>query len=297
MLSFHPLGIEDKKLVDRYVFQENSRSADFNFGNMFMWDESYHQHLCEYGNRLIVLAHSGGVPIYPFPIGKGELKPVVDVMKEYAVENDFPFVIRGVEEHRKDELEKLFPNCFEFTENRQFGDYIYSAEKLSELKGKNLHSKRNFVNRFMKENNWSFCQLEKKHFDACTALLEKWCNNESIRSSIEGERAAITRAMEHYGELELLGGCLFSNGKLIAFCMGELIAQDCFNVHFEKAESDTAGAYQMVNREFVRLILEKYPQVNYVNREDDMGLENLRQAKMSYHPEYILKKFTAQWRT
>ena len=139
--------------------------------------------------------------------------------------------------------------------------------------------------------------LEKRHFPACVALLDKWDHTGGHESgeTVEGEHTAIMRALEAYDRLGLVGGTLFAEGEMIAFTIGERIARDTIDVHFEKAEAEISGAYAMINREFVRHVLSLWPEIRYFNREDDMGLENLRQAKLSYHPEYILRKYTATW--
>lgn len=297
MLNLHPLSLSDKPNVDSVVFSVGSRSADFNFGSMFMWDGKYRQLLSAEGERLFVLAHSGEAPIFPFPIGSGELKDAVLSMRDYSAQNGFPLVIRGIEESGKAELEKLFPGKFDFTEDRDFSDYIYSAEKLASLSGKKLHAKRNFVNRFTAAHDWHFEKLESRHFPACRALLKSWENAapENEKNSIRAEHLAIFRGFEHYEQLKLIGGALFAEERLVAFTIGEQIAEDTVDVHFEKALSEVDGAYQMINREFARLLLEAVPTLKYLNREDDMGLESLRRAKLSYHPEYILAKHTARW--
>ena len=86
-------------------------------------------------------------------------------------------------------------------------------------------------------------------------------------------------------------------GILVILCnlIGGMINEDTFDVHFEKAEGSIQGAYPMVCREFVRMLMAKYPNLKYINREDDMGLENLRRSKLSYKPLYLLKKYTARW--
>ena len=113
---------------------------------------------------------------------------------------------------------------------------------------------------------------------------------------MDGEHAAIARAFEHYDALDLLGGALFAEGELVGFTVGEKISADTFDVHFEKARADLNGAYPTVNREFVKLVRERYPEIAYINREDDMGLENLRKSKESYDPDILLRKFTVRWR-
>lgn len=297
MLTFHPLGIEDKTWIDERVFASGTRSADYNFGNMFMWDGRYRQLVCDFGGRLVVLAHAHGAPIYPFPVGSGELAPVIEEMRAFAVANGFPFVVRGVEESAMDELERLFPGKFEFSEDRKFADYIYSAEKLDTLPGKKLHAKRNYVNRFCAEHEWSFRELERRDFPACLELLRRWSAGEQENDGdVSSEHEAITRCFEYYGELGLVGGVLFVDGELAAFAVGERISADTADVHFEKAVAEIDGAYAMINRELVRLMRARWPELEYINREDDMGLENLRRSKLSYHPEYLLRKFTATWR-
>lgn len=297
MLIFHPLGIEDKTWIDERVSASGTRSADYSFGNMFMWDGRYRQLVCDFGGRLVALAHAHGAPIYPFPVGSGELEPVIVEMRKYAGENGFPFVIRGVEESGREQLEQLFPGKFAFTEDRVFADYIYSAEKLDTLAGKKLHAKRNYVNRFCAEREWSFRALEKADFPVCLNLLRLWrAEGREHDDYASGEHEAIVRAFEYYEELELVGGALFAGGELIAFTIGERISADTVDVHFEKADAEIDGAYVMINREFVRLLRSRWPELEYINREDDVGLENLRRSKMSYHPEYLLRKFTAEWR-
>ncbi len=296
MLTFHPIGIGDKDWIDKRVFASGTRSADYSFGSMFMWDGRYRQLVCDFGGRVITLAHAHGAPIYPFPVGTGELEGVIGAMREYAQANGFPFVIRGVEESGLAELERLFPGKFTFTEDREYADYIYSAEKLDSLSGKKLHAKRNYVNRFCAEREWSFRELGKEDFPECLSLLRRWrAGEQEYDDDVSGEHAAIMRGLEYYDALGLVGGALFVGGEMAAFTVGERISADTADVHFEKAVAEIDGAYPMVNREFVRLLRGRWPELEYINREDDMGLENLRRSKLSYHPEYLLRKFTAVW--
>ena len=111
--------------------------------------------------------------------------------------------------------------------------------------------------------------------------------------TIVGERLAMQKAFAAYRELQLDGGILRVNGEAIAFTIGERLSRDTYVVHFEKSISDLRGTYPMINREFVRHICEKYPEIQYINREEDMGLENLRKAKRSYYPDFMVEKYLA----
>jgi len=297
MLTFHPLSLRDKPWIDRHVAEEASRSADFNFGNMFLWDGRYKQMVADCDHHLITICCAYEHPVFPFPIGSGDLAPAITEMREFAAANGFPLVIRGLEERHVALMEQRYPGQFVLTEDRDFADYIYDADKLISLAGKKLHGKRNHCNRFEAEHDWSFVPLTPELFPACLALLARWADSsESDAAGIEGEHAAILRALEHFDTLALLGGALFAEGELVGFSIGEQISPDTFDVHFEKARADINGAYPMVNREFVKLIRARCPEINYVNREDDMGLENLRRSKQSYYPDILLRKFTATWK-
>ena len=295
MLSFHSLSLEDKKFIDEIAAKEDSRSADFAFGNMFLWDGKYRQSVCRHGDRLVVRAEGEHVPIFPFPIGSGELAPTILAMRHYANANGYELVLRGVENHHKEQLETLFPGRFIFVHDRDYDDYIYLAEKLATLSGKKLHGKRNHINRFEATYpNHRFEPLGREHFPQCLALLESWSAAEG-EHLVYDEGQAIALAFDNFEALGLMGGALFVGDELAAFTIGEQISSDTFNVHFEKARGDIDGAYPMINREFVRHILSVLPHICYVNREDDMGLENLRKSKLSYRPEMILEKYSAHW--
>ena len=99
--------------------------------------------------------------------------------------------------------------------------------------------------------------------------------------------------MEHYHELGLEGGLIRVYGEVVAFTMGDMLCADTFDVHFEKAYGELQGAYAMINREFARQVRARHPEIKYLNREDDMGVEGLRKAKQSYYPDLMVEKHTA----
>ena len=295
MLNFHPLSLEDKPLLDAVNGREGSRSADFCFGNMFLWDEKFKQQVAVFQGYPLVLCCAYAHPIFPYPVGCGDPAPILAAMEDYARSQGFPLVIRGLERRHVEALEALEPGGFTFTEDRDYADYLYEAERLETLAGKKLHGKRNHIKHFMEEHDWRFERLTADHFPACRALLDHWAATaEDNGGSVAVEHRAIERAFAHYGALGLLGGALFAEGELVGFTIGEKLTADTFDVHFEKALSEINGAYPMVNREFVQLICSLDPHIRYVNREDDMGLENLRKSKSSYDPCVLLEKFTAR---
>ncbi len=298
MLHFCTVTLNQKKWVDEIVMDEDSPSADFNFGNIYIWDKYYRQLICRFHGRMLTKLRYAGKPAFVFPVGTGELRPAVEALREFASHGGYPFALRGLTEKHREMLEREYPGCFEYEEDTDCADYIYSIEKLSTYAGKSLHAKRNFCNRFEAEHQWSFVPLTRELIPECLDMLDIWTedNAERLDKSIGFEHDAILRAFAAYEQLGLDGGVLYADGKIAGFTVGERSCRDTFDVHFEKARHDIDGAYPMVCREFARMLKEKYPALEHINREDDMGFEPLRTSKLSYKPEYILRKYTARWK-
>ena len=296
MLEFHEVTLEDKSWCDAIFAKENTRSADFNFGNIYMWDERYMQHLSRVNDRIIIQLKYEERPFFAFPVGDGPLEEAINAMKEYADSKGWRLRISGITDESKMLLESLYPGRFEYRDDVPLYDYIYDIDKLCTYAGKKLHGKKNHCNRFEANYQWSFVQLTPEMIPDCLRMLDDWMskNAERLESTIRYEYVSIIRGFEAYEQLGLMGGVLLVDGDILGFSVGELISSDTFNIHFEKAYTDINGAYPMVCREMARMVKATFPEVKYLNREDDMGLESLRKSKLSYRPEYLLKKYTAR---
>lgn len=297
MLVFHRLSLNDRDWCREIFSKECSRSADFNFGNIYMWDKKYKQYLSRYEDRIIIKLRYEDRPFFAFPVGNGPLKETLDAMKHYADYHGWRFRISGVTEEYKESLEELYPGKFEFREDTALFDYIYDIEKLCTYSGKKLHGKKNHCNRFEADHNWSFIPLTPEWIPACLEMLDDWMNKNSERllPSIQEEYVSILRGFLSFKELGLFGGVLMADGKIVGFSVGSIISDDTCDIHFEKAYTDINGAYPMVCREMARMVRDRYPNIKYINREDDMGMESLRKSKLSYRPAYLLTKYTARY--
>lgn len=297
MVNFKTVTLCDKDWIDAIAIVENSPSANYNFNNIYIWDKAYRQLVCNYHGRMLTMLRYAEKPAFVFPIGSGELRPAMEVLRRYAADRGYCFVLRGLTENHRQALEKEYPGRFEYTEDVDSYDYIYRAERLATYSGKALHSKKNHCNRFEAENQWSFEPLTRELIPGCLDMLDVWSetNAHRLESSIDKEHDAIIRAFAAYEQLGFDGGVLFANGKIVGFTLGSMANEDTVDVHFEKADVALNGAYPMVCREFVRMLMAKYPQLRYINREDDMGIDSLRRSKQSYKPEFLLKKYIARW--
>lgn len=297
MIELKPVEVSDKAWMERYMKEEDSQSADFSFATIFGWNDTFCQRAGEYGGRLILKLCHVSPPIYSFPIGAGDLKPVIDAILRDCGEAKLR--IRGITKENVPKLVELYGDEIEITADEHAWDYLYSAEKLASLSGKKLHAKRNYINRFLAQNpDWSFEPMTEDNLEECIAMNRQWVgmNEDAKNENYSAEIKALKRVFENFSALGLDGGLLRVSGRLVAYTIGEKLSSNTFVSHYEKAFPDVDGAYPMINREFARYIREKYPEVIYINREDDMGHENLRKAKQSYYPDGMVEKYTATWK-
>ena len=189
-------------------------------------------------------------------------------------------------------LEMFYGERAKISTDRDHYDYIYSREKLCTLAGKKLHAKRNYINRF-KTGNWSYEPITQANLPDCRVMQQEWCktNNCCTDADKRDECCAVQQAFRHFDELGFTGGCLRQDGQVVAYTIGEPLNSNTFIVHIEKAFADIPGAYPMINQQFVEHAMKDF---EYVNREDDVGDEGLRKAKLSYYPERLLEDYIVE---
>lgn len=293
MLDFKKPVIEDKQWVDRCLENVKSYNCEYTFGNIFLWSTSYGTTICKYKEFMLCRWGRGNDLKYSVPIGSGDFKEAVEVLMEDAKENNLPFSIYGVTEYYKELLEEYFPGKFTFKYDEGYNDYIYSVEKMAELRGKKYHSKRNHITNFKKNNpDWSFEIIDDKNISDCIELHSEWIKEHQDEEDYSYEFEAVLKAFENYDKLKLVGGVIRVDGKVIAYTLGERHSDKLFVTHFEKAPAQMQGAYPIINQEFTKHCLMGY---EYVNREEDLGIEGLRKAKQSYYPEIFLEKCVAKY--
>ena len=298
MLTFKEIDLEDKEIIDSFLKQQNYRASDLCFTNLYTWSKKFGTRFATTDEWLFIrFFDNNNRNSYLRPIGSGNLKEAIEMIVEDHKQFDTVFQIRGVTPEMIDEIEEVMPGVFDYNLNRSVSDYIYTSESLIHLKGKKLQSKRNHINRFKRENEWSYISLTGKTAEVieCKRMVDEWMNEngEEKDPSIEYEQWATKQMLEHFNYLGLRGGLICVNGKIEAFTIGEQLTEDTFVVHVEKAFTDIHGAYTIINQQFVEHDASEY---KYINREEDMGIENLRKAKLSYHPEILLEKHVARFK-
>ena len=225
------------------------------------------------------------------PVGNGNLKDVMYDLIEDSSDCGAKFQMFGICTEHVKELEEIFPDKFSITSERDYADYLYMRSDLSALQGKKFQSKRNHINKFKKiYTDYEFKPLTKELVSECLELEAKWCkaNNCKENEALQDERKSMGIALKNLAELDIVGGVLYVEGKIIGFTYGAAINHETFDTCVEKADTNYEGAYAILNYEFANMIPEQYI---YINREEDLGLEGLRKAKLSYNPYLILEKY------
>lgn len=294
MIDFQPIRLEDRNLVERYTMPSSICNCDMAFANMFCWQETYRSAWAEIEGFLVIRFHVGGGDRlgYMQPVGEGDFTPILGLLREDAHTHGERLRIIGLTEEGCDRIRNAHPEAFAFGSDRAFEDYVYRAEELRDLPGRRYQPKRNHINRFMAQYpNFRYEELTPEHFAACMSLERAWQRiHEGNGTELRAEQRAMQRAFDHFEELGLKGGCLYVGDRLAAFTYGSAVNAHTFVTHVEKADTSFDGAFTAINKLFAQHLPECF---TLINREEDLGLEGLRQSKRSYHPAFLLPKFTA----
>lgn len=265
--------------------------ADYSFANLYIWRHSYEPKICFLGERMLLLMPKYD-DLFAYPKGAGPVEPAIEAMLEYAHSNGRKLAMRGLTDKTLEEFLPIYGDRFTIEEDRDNADYVYSAEKLCHLAGRKLSSKRNHIKHFEKNGPWSFEAVRAGNLGAARAFVADFYR-EKPDPDLAAEARAIDEMFDNFDELGFLGGLLTQNGKPVAFTAGTKLGDTVFDVHFEKALPGVDGAYAMINKQFANLVVAEFPEIEFFNREEDMGLEGLRRAKESYRPDILLMKYYA----
>ena len=292
-ISFNPVTAADADLLRFYTMKSSCMNCDFNVANLCSWQFLYHTEYAVVEGFLVLRFVDDGHVTYMKPIGQGDLNHVLELLMDDARSLGDAFRMACVCPCAQQLMDESMPGTFVYSTNRDRADYLYSREKLVTLSGKKLQPKRNHISRFKRMYpNYEYRPLTSELVPDCIRLGEEWCRSNDCREqrAMMAEQRMIAYALRRIDELHILGGTLFVEGRLIAFTFGAHINADTFDVCVEKADTSYEGVYAMINNEFVSRLPDN---ITYINREEDLGLEGLRRAKLSYQPDFILDKMIA----
>lgn len=290
MLDFQPLALSQKAEYQRFLRKCGERGCEYNFSNLYLWGR---QRTTLHNGNLVFFSQFNRKSVYPFPLGT-DLKPTLDAIIHDAKTRGIPCRLTSLSQDDCAALEQLYPGQFRYHIDRDGFDYIYSIQELAELKGRKFQRKRNHLNRFRQNRpNYAVEPITDENTSLVARFLDRWYAQRLAsdpHADFHMERSAITKALQNRKELDMEGLILTDAGEILAMTLGSSLSESTFDVQFEKALEDVDGAYPAINWEFARYLSQKYPLLQWLNREDDLGLEGLRKAKMSYCPDHFVEK-------
>ena len=291
MIPFKPISIENKELYQSYLLDGKERGCEYSFSNLFLWGR---QNAAIVHDHLVLFSQFNRRTVYPFPVGTADKKAVLDAIIADAKERGISCRLTGLSCADNEVLEHYYPGLFRFHCDRDSFDYVYAIDDLADLPGKTYQKKRNHCNRFKSEHpNYHVEALNEANLPLVEQLVANWYREklaENPESDFLMEQTAILKAFRNYKELGMEGLVLFDGEEVLAMTLGSIVTPDTFDVHFEKGKAKVNGAYAIINQEFARYIREKHPQIRFLNREEDMGIEGLRLAKQRYYPHHMVEK-------
>ena len=292
-IPFRPITAADADLLRSFTMESKCMNCDMNVANLCGWQFLYHTEYAVVEGFLVLRFVLDGHITYMKPIGKGDLRSVLELLMADARSLGDTLRVACVCPCAQALMDESMPGAFTYTINRDKSDYLYLRERLVTLSGKKLQPKRNHISKFKRTYpNYEYRPLTSDLVPDCIRLGEEWCrtNDSCMQYAMQAEQKMIAYALQHIEELHIVGGTLFVEGQMVAFTFGARINAEAFDVCVEKADTTFEGSYAMINSEFVSRLPEE---IIYINREEDLGLEGLRKAKLSYYPDLILDKMVA----
>lgn len=305
-VPFTRLTPADRALYESYIKQNPNPSyiSDLNFNSRMAWNEGFHYHKAILEDTLVMTSQVNVFTGLHFAAPQGmacckQLRRILDRLWDPYAEMS-AVLMPGTKPHLRfllvpEESLECYRNVsgyeVEVSYNPNYSDYLYDAEKLRTLAGKSMHGKRNHLNRFLIDHpNYQYAPLTKADARDALALTAEWCASkefdpDDIRSS---DYPALKALFENYDFLDVYGGTLREEGELRAFSAYSRRGDDCVFCHFEKAAKGHEDFYVAINALTLR---NEFPNVRWVNREEDLGREGLRKAKLSYKPVRQVHKY------
>ncbi len=296
MIEFQPIKLGDKELIESYTRCSAISNCDLSFANMYCWQTTFRSAWSIVDGYLVIRFNiNGGDEVgYMQPLkcdGSPDFSHIIPHLAKDAHSMGQRLRIIGLTEAGRSTLVAAQGDNFAFYSDRDFEDYIFSRYDLENLTGKRYQPKRNHINQFEKLYNYEFQPLTNNYFDECRAICNVWRKQRGEETSTHSpESLAIERAFENFEELELQGGVILVDGKVVGFTYGSAINDTTFCTHIEKCDTSYTGIYSIINREFAHSLPTNFTQIN---REEDMGIEGLRRSKLSYYPISLQVKYTS----
>ncbi|MCX7857819.1 MAG: phosphatidylglycerol lysyltransferase domain-containing protein [Deltaproteobacteria bacterium] len=287
--------LQDRERIAEILISYRPTTSEWTFTNLFMWRKSYGLKWSLLENVLFIISERNETEIYGFqPIGC-ESKYDVITLLEWLKEEKKQVI------PRIERVDKRFISLaseirgISISPMREHFDYVYLREDLVQLRGKRYRAQRNHISKALRSYPFEFQILNNEHIKGCLEVHKKWCEIKECdqNESLLAELRAVNEVFTFYDILNLIGGVITLWGQVVAFTFGEMLNDETMVVHVEKADPRFPYLYSLINQKFCEVCAKN---AIYINREQDLGIPGLRNAKMSYHPNHMEEKYLVEAR-
>lgn len=294
-MEFSEITLGSKAEFDHYISLHNPQISELTFTNFFAWRYFYRFRYSVISDLLCVVSvPCRGEPFTMMPLGdvnEENFSAAYSGLKKYFDKMGWRLVFRKITAGEIGFFRKRIASEASIVYDRDNSDYLYKTGDLISLQGKKYDGKRNHINKFRKLYTYEYVPLESTFLDECARIMEQWCADKDCEC-VNGEyceRKANLELLENFGALDYKGALIKVDGAYEAFTAGEMLNENTAVIHVEKARSSIKGLYTLINQQFAE---KEWSGTTYINREQDLGLDGMRKAKLSYHPVRLIDKYT-----
>lgn len=292
LLRFNELKYDTIHEIKPFLPLSGSRSCDYSIGGIYMWIDCFKYHYCIYENTLFlkgVMEDDTAKVAFSLPLGHMPLEKSIGLLRKYCECSGNKLEFSAIPGERIDEFRALNPSSI--TSLDHWADYVYDIHQMATFSGKKMSKKRNHVNHFMGLYPEAVSEpIGPDNLNAVKRCFEEVCSTPPDSAMANYERQQVWHVLDNLPYYGFESLCLRVGDEVAAFTLGEVVG-DTLQDHIEKALRRYEGSGETLFRNFSAATLTKYPQLQYVNREDDAGDEGLRQSKLSYNPALMVDKY------
>lgn len=293
--DFKPVTLADRAFFERHYALYPQTHSDNTFTSMVCWNHFMHYKYAYVNENLILSCTAGGVTRLHPPIGPRDpalMREVIRLALEIGDDNK-PLILIDPETAKW--MKKVDPDLLLVPDLNHF-EYVYRALDLAELPGKKYLKIRSQINKFRKKYRHLIEPITPENRKEIVELLVKWCESKKCEENftLTHEIEAVSYAIEHLTELPLRGLLIRIGSQVGAISLFERLNANTALIHFEKGLPEYEGIYKVINAETAALLVNE---VEYINRESDLGISGLRKAKLRYHPHHMVEVYSLKRQT
>lgn len=294
-MDFLDITLDSKAEFDHYLLKHNIQISELTFTNFFAWRYFYKFRYAIIADLLCVISMPcRGESFAMMPIGEvneEKFDAAFSELEKYFIQRGQRLVFKRITQEELSYFKGRVTSEDSIVLDRDNSDYLYNTTDLISLSGKKYDGKRNHINKFNKNHTYEYVPLDCSLLEECNRIMEEWCSEKNCNCQVGDycERLANMELLQNYKALGCKGALIKADGVFEAFTAGEMLNANTAVIHIEKTNSSIDGLYTLINQQFAR---REWGETTYINREQDLGKEGLRKAKLSYHPVKLIEKYT-----